>query len=443
MFWILVAVLLVTLFYYFCYKPSIYWRERGVKQTDFPNVLIDNYFGIFTQRPLVQFISDLYNRFPGTRYNGLYQFNRPALIVTDVDLIKQMLIKDFEHFNEHRDFASEEVDPLWSKNLFSLKGNKWRNMRSTLSPSFTSSKMKGMLYLITNVADKFTKHFLNQDKDLIEVEMKELASRYGTDVIASTAFGLEVDSLANPNNEFFLKGKEFLDLRNIKVMARFIVAMFLPKIAKLFNIKFLVPSIEKFFTKIIKDTIKLREEKGLVRPDMIHLLLEARKGNIHSEDQNIVDAGYAIVEEHLKETLRKWPVQPAIERVCTKPYTIEPTLPDETPVHFKIGSSMIIPTYGIHHNPDYFADPDIFNPERFSDENKSDIKPYAFQPFGVGPRNCIGSRFAILETKVLFFYILKHFSIVPTEKTVIPVKMVNNVFSLMPKDGFNMGFKRI
>uniref|UniRef100_A0A6P7FLQ7 Cytochrome P450 9e2-like n=1 Tax=Diabrotica virgifera virgifera TaxID=50390 RepID=A0A6P7FLQ7_DIAVI len=300
MFWILVAVLLVTLFYYFCYKPSIYWRERGVKQTDFPNVLIDNYFGIFTQRPLVQFISDLYNRFPGTRYNGLYQFNRPALIVTDVDLIKQMLIKDFEHFNEHRDFASEEVDPLWSKNLFSLKGNKWRNMRSTLSPSFTSSKMKGMLYLITNVADKFTKHFLNQDKDLIEVEMKELASRYGTDVIASTAFGLEVDSLANPNNEFFLKGKEFLDLRNIKVMARFIVAMFLPKIAKLFNIKFLVPSIEKFFTKIIKDTIKLREEKGLVRPDMIHLLLEARKGNIHSEDQNIVDAGYAIVEEHLK-----------------------------------------------------------------------------------------------------------------------------------------------
>ncbi|CAG9827799.1 unnamed protein product [Diabrotica balteata] len=522
MFWILVAVLLATLFYYFCYKPSIYWRERGVKQLDFPNVLIENYFGFFKPIPLVKLISNLYNRFPGTRYSGMYQFNRPLLFVRDVDLIKQMLIKDFEHFNEHRDFSSEEVDPLWSKNLFSLKGNKWRNMRSTLSPSFTSSKMKGMLYLITNVADKFTSYFLNQDKDLIEVEMKELASRYGTDVIASTAFGLEVDSLENPNNEFFLKGKEFLDLRSIKVMARFVIVMFFPIIAKLFNIKFLSVPITNFFTKIIQDTIKLREEKGLVRPDMIHLLLEAKKGNIHSEDHNIVDAGYATVEEHLKadktaeiteddiiaqafifffagfdssstlisflayelcanqdiqeklrdeikdtldscngklnyealvnmkymdmvvtETLRKWPVQVAIERVCTKPYTIEPSSPDETPVHFELGSSMIVPTYGIHHNPEYFADPEIFNPERFSDENKADIKPYAFQPFGVGPRNCIGSRFAILETKILFFYILKDFSIVPTDKTVIPVKMVNNIFSIMPKQGFNMGFKRI
>ncbi|XP_072389471.1 uncharacterized protein [Diabrotica undecimpunctata] len=522
MFWILVAVLLATLFYYFCYKPATYWRERGVRQVDFPNVLIDNYFGVFKRVPLVNFISELYNRFPGTRYNGIYQFNRPALLVTDVDLIKQMLIKDFEHFNEHRDFSSEENDPLWSKNLFSLKGNKWRNMRSTLSPSFTSSKMKGMLYLIINVADKFTKYFLSQDKDLIEVEMKELASRYGTDVIASTAFGLEVDSLENPNNEFFLKGKEFLDLRNFKVMARFIIVMFFPRIAKFFNIKFLSMSIQNFFTKIIQDTIKLREEKGLIRPDMIHLLLEAKKGNTHSEDHNIVDAGYATVEEHLKadknaeiteddiiaqafvfffagfdssstlisflayelcanqdiqeklrdeikdtldscngklnyealvnmkymdmvvtETLRKWPVQVAIERVCTKPYTIEPSSPDETPVHFEIGSSMIVPTYGIHHDPDNFADPETFNPERFSEENKADIKPSAFQPFGVGPRNCIGSRFAILETKVLFFFILKHFSIVPTEKTVIPVKMVNNVFSIMPKDGFNMGFKRI
>lgn len=54
------------------------------------------------------------------------------------------------------------------------------------------------------------------------------------------------------------------------------------------------------------------------------------------------------------------------------------------------GEGIWIPIYAIHHDPQYFPEPKKFDPERFSDDNKSSINPLSFIPFGVGPRNCIG-----------------------------------------------------
>jgi cytochrome P450 family 9 len=97
---------------------------------------------------------------------------------------------------------------------------------------------------------------------------------------------------------------------------------------------------------------------------------------------------------------------------------------------------------GLHRDPQYWPEPDRFDPERFSEENKMKINPYTFLPFGVGPRNCIGSRFALLETKTLFFYILAHFEIVPVEKTQIPLQLSRKTFAMTAEKGFWLGFKR-
>lgn len=54
------------------------------------------------------------------------------------------------------------------------------------------------------------------------------------------------------------------------------------------------------------------------------------------------------------------------------------------------GDKIWIPAHSLHRDPKYFPEPDKFDPERFSDENKHNIQPYTYLPFGVGPRNCIG-----------------------------------------------------
>ena len=74
------------------------------------------------------------------------------------------------------------------------------------------------------------------------------------------------------------------------------------------------------------------------------------------------------------------------DRICVKPYTLEA----DTPLELQPGDTLFIPIYALHHDPDYFPDPERFDPERFNDENKHKINQSAYLPFGVGPRSCIG-----------------------------------------------------
>ena len=56
------------------------------------------------------------------RYFGIYQTIIPVLMIKDPGLIKQITVKNFEHFVDHMPFVSKEVDAFWGRNLFSLKG---------------------------------------------------------------------------------------------------------------------------------------------------------------------------------------------------------------------------------------------------------------------------------------------------------------------------------
>ncbi|KDQ65318.1 Cytochrome P450 9e2 [Zootermopsis nevadensis] len=74
------------------------------------------------------------------------------------------------------------------------------------------------------------------------------------------------------------------------------------------------------------------------------------------------------------------------DRLCVKPYSLEA----DPPLEFQPGDRIFIPIYGLHHDADYFPDPERFDPERFSDANKPKVNPLAYLPFGSGPRSCIG-----------------------------------------------------
>ncbi|KAK9870831.1 hypothetical protein WA026_009796 [Henosepilachna vigintioctopunctata] len=77
----------------------------------------------------------------------------------------------------------------------------------------------------------------------------------------------------------------------------------------------------------------------------------------------------------ISETMRKWPAAALVDRVCTVPYTIHPSSPDEQPLHLKVGDTIAASIYGLHHDPKYFPNPTKFDPERFSEENRDKINP--------------------------------------------------------------------
>ena len=114
----------------------------------------------------------------------------------------------------------------------------------------------------------------------------------------------------------------------------------------------------------------------------------------------------------IDETLRISPPSSRFDRVASKDYEFEG-------LKIKKGQAMVVPIYALHHDPDIYPDPEHFNPERFSDENKKTRDSAAFLPFGIGPRNCIGMRFATIEVKLILTTILSKYRLVPCDKTPV------------------------
>nr|XP_022913434.1 probable cytochrome P450 4ac1 [Onthophagus taurus] len=135
-------------------------------------------------------------------------------------------------------------------------------------------------------------------------------------------------------------------------------------------------------------------------------------------------------EAVIKETMRIYPPIPFTERKLKTPIDIDGvTIPADIDLVFSIPSL---------HNKN-FSNPDEFNPERFLKEYDN-IDPYEYTPFSIGPRDCIGRRFALVEMKYLIVYIVRYFSLHPVE----PQHNVDLTgdFVLRSKNGLPVIFKK-
>ncbi|CAG2163113.1 unnamed protein product, partial [Oppiella nova] len=122
------------------------------------------------------------------------------------------------------------------------------------------------------------------------------------------------------------------------------------------------------------------------------------------------------IDALLSETLRNYPPLLRLEREAMEDVTL-----GDTGVKIEKGVIAEIPVYAIHHDPEHYPNPFTFNPDRFMPENRENIKPYTYIPFGSGPRNCIGMRFALLEAKLALAKISQQFRFSRVANTDVPV----------------------
>lgn len=215
---------------------------------------------------------------------GMFLFHKPGLMVTDPELIKRILVKDFNHF-ANRYSGSDTHDPLGYYNLFSVKAPLWKSLRGKLSPFFSSGKLKSMYYLLDKISNNLTQHInkrLDKD-DKVELELKALAALYTTDVIASCAYGVEANSLENPDGEFRKAGYAIFDRsfwRSLELPAFFM----LPQVMKFFNFLTFSAKGTKFIMSTIVEVMAAREASGNKRNDLIDTLLDLKKADIKDNE---------------------------------------------------------------------------------------------------------------------------------------------------------------
>ncbi|XP_029173037.1 cytochrome P450 9e2-like [Nylanderia fulva] len=491
--WILLSLLPGTIaVYYYFFKDLNFFKKHGILHIP-PWPVVGNMGPTFLrQLSLTEMVQKIYNLNRDAKYVGFFDSMNPVVVIRDPELVKLIGIKNSELFPEHRAFIDEVNDPLLGKNLFSLRGEKWKDVRNLLSPAFTSSKMKAMFKLMSDCAANFTEFLSKMPSDKNDMEIKNCFTRYTNDVIATCAFGISIDSMRNPTNDFYVLGKDATNFNTVRAI-KFYLSRNMPTITKMLGIKFIGDHISQFFKDLVRNTIDIRDKQNIVRPDMLQLMMDTKgkrgpgkeltiedmtaqafvfffggfdtastlmcfavheiavNPSVQKKLRNEVDevlkqtngeltydalSGMQYLDAVVNEALRLWPPAIFSDRICMQDFELPPALPGDKPFVVKKGSIVWFPIFGFHRDPKYFEKPNEFYPERFLDENKKNLNLNAFIPFGLGPRMCIGNRFALLETKVLIFHLLARCELKPCAKTSHPLQLSKASFTPLAKNGF-------
>lgn len=274
---------------FFILITFVFWihrRQDFFKNLNIPYVRCFPLLGAFkdallAQRSFYDTVLKLYNDpdVKGKPFFGMFMFHKPALMITDPELIKTILVKDFSNFTD-RYSGSNIHDPLGNYNLFAVKNPVWKVLRGKLSPFFSSGKLRMMFSLLDKISSNLCQHVNKRlDKDnKVELEVKELAALYTTDVIASCAFGVEANSLENPEGDFRTAGAAMFKMtfwRGFELPAFFM----LPQVMKFFNFTMCSSFTTKFIRLIIPQVISERERSGNKRNDLIDTLIELKRAN--------------------------------------------------------------------------------------------------------------------------------------------------------------------
>uniref|UniRef100_A0A3B4BAF6 Cytochrome P450 3A n=2 Tax=Periophthalmus magnuspinnatus TaxID=409849 RepID=A0A3B4BAF6_9GOBI len=469
--WTLLVTLL-TLFVIY-----VYWPYRVFKKMGIPGPKPVPFFGTMLayRKGFTNFDLECFKKYG--KIWGIFDGRQPVLCVADPAMVKTILVKEcYSLFTNRRNFRLN--GPLYDA-VSIAEDDQWRRIRSVLSPSFTSGRLKEMFDIMKHHSAILVNNMKRKvDKDE-PLELKEFFGPYAMDVVTSTAFSVDIDSLNNPSDPFVTNIKKMLkfDLFN----PLFLAVAFFPFLGPVFEkleFSFFPASVTDFFYASLQKIKTSREtSKQKNRVDFLQLMIDSQKHHVPNDPENdkglsdheilsqamiFLFAGYETTSSSMcflaynlalhpdvmeklqaeidstfpnkaplqyqelmqmeyldsvvNESLRLYPIAPRLERVAKASVELNGLVIPKDMV-------VLVPTWPLHRDPDTWPEPDAFKPERFSKENKDKVDPYIYMPFGSGPRNCIGMRFALVMMKLAITEVLQKYSFSVCKETEIPLEL--------------------
>jgi len=321
-----------------------------------------------------------------------------------------------------------------------------------------------MLHPIEGIADSTLEFIEEKAKENPEMDVKPIVQGFALDSISKVAFGMETKCHRGEDPDLFKMSTTIMEELSIKSYPMVFLWNFFfhfPEIIK--HIGFWPESAVKIKT-MTKDIMDEREKKDIqvgdfvdrlrdfkkvakapeitdemieaqgmvfllagfettantlgsliyhvaIYPEVQERIVEEIMDNIGSDDithENISHLEY--LEACIMETLRVNPPATEHDRTCVNDCVVNG-------IKIKKGIRIILPSYAAHYDPEFFPEPEKYQPERFLKENADNIVPFTWRPFGSGNRVCIGQRFAMMEMKLFTAKFLSKFRVIATEKS--------------------------
>lgn len=153
---ITLMVLMISAYLYMTRKFT-YWKKRGILQMT-PTPFFGNFKEcLFLKKAPAYFLKELYEETKELPYVGFYVLDKPFLLIRDRELVKNILVKDFNYFSDRYNTA-DPSDRIGYANLFFIRNPTWKTIRTKLTPFFTSGKMKKMFDLMLVCVKNLDEH---------------------------------------------------------------------------------------------------------------------------------------------------------------------------------------------------------------------------------------------------------------------------------------------
>lgn len=226
-------------------------------------------------------------------YFGSFYGNHPVLVICDPEMIKEITVSQFSKFYDRADTILQPKK--WRDSLNNAKGTKWKYLRAVIQPTFSSAKIKNMRPIMKRCLDDFIE-IMDSNLDSAddgEIDMYKMYTALTMDVICSTAFGIEVNSQKNNEDQFVKNASKVLGI-GITSSIVFLNFLFpdqiLREIVMFFGGDLVDKSAMKFLTNTVRQAMKVREDnKSTEFHDLLKQMMETRKDTTEhgiSEDKS-------------------------------------------------------------------------------------------------------------------------------------------------------------
>ncbi|XP_068084403.1 cytochrome P450 6k1 [Anabrus simplex] len=273
----LVAILVTPTLYLYCTWTFDYWKKKGVPFIK-PLPLFGNVLAVITrQKTPVDLWVDLYRAGDGHPFLGLYHFRSPSLLVRDPEMIKNILVTNFNCFNRTAMKVDRKLDPLLARHPFVLSGDVWRAVRSLLVPAFTLYKVKNQFPLMAMECREMIQYLENEaPKHRPDgLNVRQMTRKFAVDVVVRCGFGIIGNSFHESEGVLRKFGEDFTAI-NLWKGIRILMLTLIPKLPKFLTARFMNLDGQEFFRQLIRELIRYRENNRVFRNDYLQMLMHIK-----------------------------------------------------------------------------------------------------------------------------------------------------------------------
>ncbi|XP_069132380.1 cytochrome P450 3A29-like [Argopecten irradians] len=468
---ILVLVLLLCIFVYSKWKHSLFskigipgpkpkfifgvlpcYKKEGLAWTDFQ--LVSTYGKVV----------------------GIYHGHNPVTIVADPEMIKEICINRSDVFTNRA--SSFDMCGTLGCAVAMADDLNWKFLKSKLVSVFSKDRIEQICPMLTDCLDTMVENIQISSQNGQSFDFTKHCCHLSMDILMKGVLGQTVNSAKDPENIFIKQALCAWKAGNegsVKLGGICALCPPMRKVLRYFNASPCPAPILDFFAKITRDRINRpntptqadllkfmtercendnnntteNKERGLTEEEITanviffimagyettanalsfvaynlatnddcqESLIEEIRNNIKTGDMcydTIMSLPY--LDKVISETLRLFPPMLRFNRRASCDVTV-------CGQHIPHGMDVSVPIFAVHRDPDVWPDPHTFDPERFCPEQVASRHTHSYIPFGLGPRHCFASKFAIFEVKLALVHLLKHFRFQSAPETEVPPKL--------------------